>query len=120
MASRIEYERYKLMTEGKRSVKPPGCYETIVQGRKFIECVVNGSSEKTRQDKDKVVVRRPAEEVEVEQEDVDRHRDVDLVIFGPENRPDEYVEPDDGMDRNQPTKLPKYPKKLDPSSCKPP
>ena len=37
-----------------------------------------------------------------------RHRDdVDLVIFGPENRPDGYVEPDDGMDRNQPTKLPK-------------
>ena len=54
VASRLSYEKFTLLTRGKvnhekhlviffsgKTIRPQGCYETIDNGKKFVECVVN-------------------------------------------------------------------------------
>ena len=54
VASRLSYEKFTLLTRGKvnhekhfvtffsgKTIRPQGCYETLDNGKKFVECVVN-------------------------------------------------------------------------------
>jgi len=113
VSSRLSYEKYKVMTEGE-TFRPQGCYETIENGKIFIECVVN-SNDSNNLPKQTVYRRNTPtsyEKTETSEEMLSSFDEIDDsseevdVIFGPENKPDDYVE----IDRNKPYIKKKYPK----------
>merc|ERR1719474_439791 len=115
VSSRASYEKFKVMTKGE-TFRPQGCYETIENGKIFIECVVN-SNDSNNLPKQTVYRRNTPtsneqnENLEVKvtlsnKKDSNANADDIEIVFGPENMPNDYVE----IDRNQPYIKKKYPK----------
>ena len=115
VSSRASYEKFKVMTKGE-TFRPQGCYETIENGKIFIECVVN-SNDSNNLPKQTVYRRNTPtsheqnENLEVKvtlsnKKDSNAITDDIEIVFGPENMPNDYVE----IDRNQPYIKKKYPK----------
>merc|ERR1719483_1976093 len=112
-SNRISYKKYKVMTEGE-TFRPQGCYETIENGKIFIECIVN-SNDSSNHPKQTVYRRNtPTSYANTDKSDevlgsfvevTNTLEDIDIIV-GPENKPDGYVE----IDRNKPYIKKKYPK----------
>ena len=93
------------MTEGE-TFRPQGCYETIENGKIFIECIVN-SNDSSNHPKQTVYRRKtPTSYANTDKSEevlgsfvevTNTLEDIDIIV-GPENKPDGYVE----IDRNKP------------------
>jgi len=113
VSNRISYKKYKVMTEGE-TFRPQGCYETIENGKIFIECIVN-SNDSSNHPKQTVYRRNtPTSYANTDKSEevlgsfvevTNTLEDIDIIV-GPENKPDGYVE----IDRNKPYIKKKYPK----------
>ena len=112
VSSRMLYEKFKVMTKGE-TFRPQGCYETIENGKIFIECVVN-SNDSNNLPKQTVYRRNTptsyekketSEEMLSSFDEMDESSDDADVILGPENKPEDFVE----IDRNKPYIKKKYP-----------